>query len=121
MQYLSRLVLGLMISFVLIELPVLKQEAYAGMISTGEIMTQMDRVAHEQNVAQFLGRDDVKLQLSKLGYSADEASRKLAGLSDKEVKKLSEDIQTATLGGDVGGILVVILLVILIIYFAKRL
>jgi hypothetical protein len=109
-----------MISFSLVEFPIMRSHAQAGMISTSEALTQMDRAQGERTVSEFLGRSDVKEQLVKLGVSPEEAGRRLASLSDAEVKKLSTDIDHATAGGDVTGILVVVLLVVLIIYLIKR-
>lgn len=120
MKLLVRMVLCLMISFSLVELPILKAQAHAGMISTTEAVAEMSRGQNEQSVNEFLSRNDVRNELTRLGVNPDEASRRLAALSDTEVKQLSQDIKQATIGGDVGGILVVVLLVLLIIYFAKR-
>lgn len=118
MKFLSRLLLCFIISFTLIELPITK--AHAGMISTTEAIAEMTRTQGENTVNAFLSRSDVKDQLVKLGVSPEEAQKRIASLSESEVKKLATDIEKAQIGGDVGGILVVVLLVILIIYFAKR-
>ena len=120
MKILVRFMLCLMISFSLVELPILKAQAQASMISTTEALDLMSRSEAEKNVTSFLERSDVKDQLVKLGVNPEDASRRIAGLSDKEVQKLSADIEDAKAGGSIGGILVVVLLVILIIYFAKR-
>lgn len=118
MTFLVRCMLCLIISFTLTTLPVTR--AHAGMISTGEIARNLDRTNAEKNVSEFLNRTDVKDQLVKLGVNPDEANRRIASLSDAELKKLDQDIQKGTIGGDVTGILVVVLLVLAIIYFAKR-
>ena len=74
-----------------------------------------------EHAVSFLGaRSDVKDKLIELGVDPFDAQKRIAGLSDSDVKKLNDDIQKATVAGDVAGILIVVLLVILIIYFAKR-
>ncbi|HXH29326.1 MAG TPA: PA2779 family protein [Bacteriovoracaceae bacterium] len=118
MKFLVRLMLCFMISFSLTELPIM--QAHAGMINTSQAIVHMDRAQGEKNVVDFLNRSEVKAQLVKLGVNSQEATRRLASLSDSEVKKLSGDIEKATLGGDVGGILIIVLVVLLIIYLAKR-
>ncbi|HXH75511.1 MAG TPA: PA2779 family protein [Bacteriovoracaceae bacterium] len=120
MKILVRMMLCLMISFTLVEIPIMKSQAYAGMISTTEAVADMSRADADKTMSQFLDRGDVKAQLVKMGVSPEEAGRRLAGLSDKEAKKLSTDIQTATLGGDIGGILILVLVIVLIIYLVKR-
>jgi hypothetical protein len=119
MKLLVRMMLCLMISFTLIQLPIIKS-AHAGMIATNEAVEIMTRAESHQKVSTFMARQDVKEQLIKFGVSPEEANRRLAGLSDAEMRKLAKDIDQATIGGDVGGILVLVLIVILIIYFAKR-
>lgn len=120
MKFLVRMMLCLMISFTLVEFPVLKSQAYAGMITTSEAAAEMSRADADKKMSEFLDRGDVKAQLVKLGVSPEEAASRLAGLSDKEALKLSTDIETATLGGDVGGILILVLVIVLIIYLVKR-
>ena len=118
MKFLVRMLLCLMISFTLVELPIMK--AHAGMITTTEAIAEMTRAEGASTVNEFLARTDVKDQLVKLGVSPEEAQKRVASLSENEVKKLATDIEKAQIGGDVGGILIIVLLVILIIYFAKR-
>jgi hypothetical protein len=120
MNFLSKMLLCLMISFTLVEFPITKAHAQAGMITTSEVITEMSRTQADQTVSSFLNRTEVQAQLIKLGLSAKEAQRRLATLSDAEAKKLAQDMNSATAGGDAVGILVVVLIVLMIIYFAKR-
>jgi hypothetical protein len=119
MKFLVRMMLCLIISFTLIQLPIMKS-AHAGMITTNDAVEIMTRAQSHEKVANFIDRQDVQDQLVKFGVSPKEASQRLAGLSDAELRKIAGEIDKSTVGGDVGGILVVVLLVILIIYFAKR-
>lgn len=119
MKLLVRMMLCLMLSFTLSMVPVVKS-AHAGMIATNEAVDFMTRAESHAKVAEFMNRDDVKKHFEKMGISPIDASKRLAGLSDSELRKLAKDIDHAKMGGDVGGILVIVLLVILIIYFAKR-
>lgn len=107
-----------MISFTLTELPVMK--AQAGLITTQEAFSDYTRGHGESTIHSFIARSDVKDKLVELGVDPFDAQKRIASLSDSDVKKLNDDIQKATVAGDIGGILVVVLLVILIIYFAKR-
>lgn len=121
MTFLSRLLLTFVLSFSLVELPILKSSrAHAGMISTSEAMAQMSRTQGEQALSEFLGRSDVMDQLIKLGVNPAEAKLRLAGLSDSEVQSLAQDINEASAGADIGGVLVLVLVILLVIYFAKR-
>jgi hypothetical protein len=118
MKFLVRMMLCLILSFTLIELPIIKS-AHAGMISTARVV-EMSRNEGEQKVQNFMSRKDVQAQFVKLGVNPEEASKRIAGLSDAEVRKIAGEIDSATIGGDVGGILIIVILVLLIIYLAKR-
>ncbi len=107
-----------MISFTLTELPIMK--AQAGLITTQEAFTEYSRGSGETTIHNFIARSDVKDKLIELGVDPFDAQKRIASLSDSDVKKLNDDIQKATVAGDIGGILVIVLVVILIIYFAKR-
>lgn len=120
MKTLVRMMLCLMISFTLVEFPIMKSHAQAGMISTGDALTEMARQDHQNKVQAFMSRDDVKAQFVKLGVSPEEAALRVASLNDKELKKLSSEIDNSTAGGDIGGVLVLVLIVVLIIYLVKR-
>ncbi len=118
MIYFSRFILALMISFTLTELPIMK--AQAGLITTQEAFTEYSRGQGESTIHNFIARSEVKDKMIELGVDPFDAQKRIASLSDSDVKKLNDDIQKATIAGDIGGILIIVLVVILIIYFAKR-
>ena len=118
MTFISRLLIALMISFTLTELPVMK--AQASLMTTQEAFSDYTRGTGESTIHNFMARSDVKDKLVELGVNPFDAQKRISSLSDKDVKKLNDEIQKATVAGDIGGILVVVLIVILIIYFAKR-
>lgn len=117
---LARLIIAFMISFSLTEMPIMRAHAAGGLISTQEAVTDFNRAMGEQNLKDFMKRSDVKDKLVAMGLDPAEADRRIASLSDKEVKRLNNDIEKAQAAGSVTGILVVVLLVILIIYYARR-
>lgn len=119
MKTLVRMMLCLIISFTLIELPVMKS-AHASMITTNQVVSEMTRVESHERVANFMDRKDVQDQMIKLGVSPEEAQKRVASLSEAELRKITQEIDESTVGGDVGGILVLVVLVLLIIYLAKR-
>ena len=119
MKTFTRLLLCFMISFTMVELPMMKS-AHAGMITTSSAIELMNRADHQAKVVNFLSRTDVQKQLIGFGVTADEAFKRISGLSDSELEKLTTEIDNSTAAGDVGGILIVIVLVLLIIYLFKR-
>lgn len=119
MKFAVRLMLCLMISFSLVEIPMMKS-AHAGMITTNVVVENLTRTQTEQKVVEFIGRSDVRGQMIKLGVTPEEATVRVANLSDSELRQIAGEIDHSVAGGDVGGILVLILIVVLIIYLVKR-
>jgi hypothetical protein len=119
MQRVVRLILFFIISFTLIESPMINT-AQAGMIATNTVVEDMTRDQNQQKVMEFIERSDVKNQMMSFGVSAEEASQRVVHLSDSELRNIAGEIDSSTAGGDVGGVLVIILVVILILYLVKR-
>jgi hypothetical protein len=90
------------------------------MIATSEVVKELTRAQAEQNVRAKIEKAEVKSKLEALGISTEEVTKRLATLSDAELRDLSKQMDQAKYGGAVEGILVVVLLVLLIIYLAKR-
>lgn len=121
MKFTTRLILFYVLSFSMIQIPLLKSaHANESMITTSVAIEDFNRTQTEGNLNQFLARQDVKDQLVKLGVSPEEATRRLASLSDADLKKLSSEIDHQTAGGDIVGVLLVVVLVLLIVYLFKR-
>ena len=87
------------------------------MIATSVVVTELTRAQTEQKIQSFLQRQDVQKELTKQGVSSAEVSKRLASLSDNELRQLSGQMDQARYGGD---ILIAILIVVLIIFLIKR-
>lgn len=121
----SKRVCSVLMSVWLTQLPALAAgeavatEAAAGneMIATHSVVAEMTRAQAEQQVRDYLSREDVRQLMLRQGVSADEASARLASLSETELRQLSGQIEKARYGGD---ILVTVLIVVLIIFLIQR-
>lgn len=108
------------ISLTLVEIPIL-HAAETGMISTSEVVSNMKRTLQQEKIGEFLGREEVKKQLVEFGLSGEEATLRLAGLSDSEIQQISQEIEGSTAGGDVIVIsLTTILIVVVILLLLRR-
>ena len=87
------------------------------MISTQTVLNDLTRSDSEQKINEFLQTSNAKNEMMMQGISSDEASARLASLSDQEVRDLSSQIQQAKAGGDV---LVTVLLILLIVFLVQR-
>lgn len=90
------------------------------MISTVAWASEQNRELAILKLQTFLDRSDVGEKLAESGYSVAEVKDRMASLSDVEIQHLSSELDNATYGGSIGGILIVVVLVLLIIYLAKR-
>lgn len=116
MTLLMSLVMGVVPAFASAN-GVLGGEGAGRMISTSAVLAGLNRTEIEQGVLNAVKQDEVKKELLRNGVSADEVSRRVASLSDSELRTLSGQLQQARAGGD---ILVTILVVVLIIYLVRR-
>ena len=108
-------VLATMIALSIFALP----SASAAMLSTTRVLSELS--PERAQVSQFVQRDDVQTQLTRLGVSPAEAQSRLAALSDREIQKISAQLQSLPAGGDpiyigvgVGTLIVVLLLLLLL-------
>ena len=89
--------------------------AHAGMISSERYQAQADPAeqSSRMEVQVFLQREDVRQQLVALGVDPEQASQRVAALSDAELAPLAKLVEQPA-GGNVVGAIVFIFLVLLI-------
>ena len=92
-------------------------QASAAVIPTDAVVAQataMDLSRQRTELTTFLARNDVQVQLVSLGVDHNQATARIAVLSDDEVQQLYGKMQTLPAGGDILGTLVFIFLVLLV-------
>lgn len=92
--------------------------AQARLISTDSVLAGQASNAERQRVQDFLARADVRQQMQSLGVSADEASSRVAALSDQEIHRIAGQLPDEPAGGDGLGVIIgaaVLIFVILLI------
>lgn len=87
------------------------------MISTNSVLAALDREETQNKIQKLLDKQDIQKALIERGVSAEEASYRLATLSNLELYQLSTQLEKAQAGGD---ILITILVVVLIIFLIQR-
>ncbi len=109
------------LSISLVEVP-FALNAHASMIPTGEVVSALRRAGNRAKVDQFMHRQDVRNQFEKFGVNAQEASLRVASMSDDEIQKIAGQIDRAPAGGDVIVIsLTTVLLVVIILLLIGKL
>lgn len=92
--------------------------AQARLISTDSVLAGHASNVERQRVQDFLARADVRQQMQSLGVSADEASSRVAALSDQEIHRIAGQLPDEPAGGDGLGVIIgaaVLIFVILLI------
>ena len=112
MQTLQR-PLAWLLSALLMLTPVVSVQA--GMLGTDTLISSAQSQQSISTLQQLLEREDAQQQLLALGVSPDQVRERVASLSDSELARINQGIDTLNAGGDsVLGILLIIFLVFVI-------
>ncbi len=92
--------------------------AKAEMVTTDQVIEQVNPPEDRTRVMDFMLREDVQQQLTTLGVDPEEAARRVASLSDEEIQEIAGRLEELPAGeGGVGaivGAIVIIFLVLLV-------
>jgi hypothetical protein len=89
--------------------------AVAGVISTQELISTIDRQAALTRVDAVLARAEVRDQLERLGVDAALTSERVAALTDQELEQLANDLESLPAGGSALGVVGIVFIVLLIL------
>ena len=102
-----------LLSAMLTFMPILP--AQAAMIGTGEIVNPAQSGLPNERLQQFLDRDETRQQLQEWGVSADWVETRLNSLTDAELARIHQEIDSLDAGGtNILGILLVIFIIFVI-------
>jgi uncharacterized membrane protein (Fun14 family) len=93
----------------------LQSAAHAGVISTQEYLTTVDREATRARIDAVLAREEVRSKLEQYGVDPAETDARLAALTDQELDKLATDLENMPAGGSVLAVVGVVFIVLLIL------
>ena len=92
--------------------------AQAKMVATDQVIEQTDPAGDRARVESFLLRDDVQKQLILLGIDPEEATNRVASLSDQEIQQIAGRLDKLPAGegaiGPIVGAVVLIFIVLLV-------
>jgi uncharacterized membrane protein (Fun14 family) len=89
--------------------------AYAGVISTQEYLTAVDREATRARIDAVLAREEVRSKLEQYGVDPAETDARLAALTDPELEQLATDLENMPAGGSILAVVGVVFIVLLIL------
>lgn len=94
----------------------------AELVGTADVQSAAQASNDRAKVAAFLGRQDVREQLSALGVAPEEAAARVAALSDDEVAALASGLDRQPAGqGFVGAVVAVVVVTAGVLFFTDLL
>ena len=93
----------------------LQGAAHAGVISTQQYLTTVDREATRARIDAVLAREEVRSRLEQYGVDPAETDARLAALTDPELEQLATDLENMPAGGSVLAVVGVVFIVLLIL------
>jgi hypothetical protein len=89
--------------------------AHAGVISTQQYLTAVDRDAAIARIDAVLAREEVRSRLEHYGVDRAAADGRIAALTDQELALLATELENLPAGGDLLGVVGVVFIVLLIL------
>jgi len=90
--------------------------AFAGMVSTDQLIDKQTSMTQRAKVNAFMQRDDVRQQLESWGVDPSRAQQRVATLSDSEINQISDRIDQMPAGqGAIGFIIVIGILIFVVL------
>lgn len=90
--------------------------ARAELVTTDRVIEGSAAQDRRARVSAFLAREEVRQQLTEMGIDADEASKRVGGMSDAELAQVADRMDAMPAGQQVGsGTLVLVLLLVVLI------
>ena len=93
----------------------IQSAAYAGVISTQEYLTAVDREATRARIDAVLAREEVRSKLEQYGVDPAETDARLAALTDPELEQLATDLENMPAGGSILAVIGIVFIVLLIL------
>jgi hypothetical protein len=93
----------------------LQTAARAGVISTQEYLTTVDRDAARTRIDAVLAREEVRSRLERYGVDPLAADERIAALTDQELELLATELENLPAGGDLLGVIGIAFIVLLIL------
>ncbi|WP_414674417.1 PA2779 family protein [Marinobacter sp.] len=86
----------------------------AGVVGTGEVLSEQRAEVDRQSLMSMLERQDVKEALSTMGVDQSELENRIQSLTPSELADFNNQLAEAPVGQDVVGVIVLFLLVFII-------
>jgi hypothetical protein len=93
----------------------LQNAAFAGVVTTQQYLTAIDREAALARIDTVLAREEVRSRLEHYGVDPAAADERIAALTDQELELLATELENLPAGGDLLGVIGIAFIVLLIL------
>jgi Na+-transporting NADH:ubiquinone oxidoreductase subunit NqrC len=93
----------------------IQSAAHAGVISTQQYLSTVDRDAAIARIDAVLAREEVRKRLEQYGVDPVAANERIAALTDRELEQLATDLENLPAGGSLLGVVGIVFIVLLIL------
>jgi hypothetical protein len=90
--------------------------AFAGIVTTDQLIDLQADAANRDKIADFLTRQDVRRQMTELGVDPSEIEQRVAALSDEEARGVAGKIDEAPAGQGAVGVLLITAVVVFLVF-----
>lgn len=91
------------------------ESAQAGVITTQQYLSAVDREAARARIDAVLAREEVRKRLELYGVDPVAADERIAALTDQELELLATELENLPAGGSLLGVVGVVFIVLLIL------
>jgi hypothetical protein len=93
----------------------MQSAAYAGVISTQQYLSAIDRDATLARIDTVLAREEVRSRLEQLGVDPAATGERIAALTDQELQLLADNLENLPAGGNLLAVVGIVFVVLLIL------
>jgi hypothetical protein len=90
-------------------------QAWAGVVSTEQLMKQQSGAQSQSSLMSLLDREDVQEKLVSLGVDPDDAKRRVVAMSDEQLAQVQTGVEGLPAGSGVLELLLAVLLILIIL------
>ena len=89
--------------------------AYAGIVSSEQVIVQQQSIYNKQQVIEMLNNVEVQDKLVALGVSIEDAEIRIASMTDQELNQLNTQMNDMPAAGGIVGVVVTVLVVLVVL------
>jgi Mg2+ and Co2+ transporter CorA len=89
--------------------------AYAGIVSSEQVIVQQQSIYSKQQVLEMLNSVEVQDKLVTLGVSIEDAEMRIASMTDQEINKLNTQMNEMPAASGIAGVVVTVLVVLVVL------